>query len=102
MIVSLVYIHVKPDHINDFIEASRLNHENSLMEKGNIRFDIIQESDDPSAFVFQEVFEDEEAIAEHKKTGHYLQWKQTVEPWMAVPRSGIKYHVLFPEDRKRW
>jgi autoinducer 2-degrading protein len=102
MIVTLVYVHVKPEFVESFIEASKLNHENSIKERGNIRFDIIQLNEDPSAFIFYEVFEDEEAIANHKKTDHYLQWKSTVEPWMALPRKGIRYAALFPEKTEKW
>lgn len=102
MIATLVYVHVKPDYIEPFIEASRLNHESSLKEAGNIRFDIIQKADDPSSFVFYEVFKDEQAIADHKKTAHYLRWRQTVEPWMAIPREGVKHNPLYPENRERW
>jgi autoinducer 2-degrading protein len=102
MIVTLVYIQVKPDHIDEFIQASRKNHGNSLKEQGNLRFDIIQKADDPSSFVFCEVYEDDEAIARHKKTPHYLEWRQTVKPWMAIPRKGVKYEAIFPEDKERW
>ena len=102
MIVTLVYIKVIPDHIEEFIAASRLNQENSTKEKGNIRFDIIQKSDDPSVFVFYEVFENDEAINAHKLTAHYLQWKATVEPWMEVPRNGVRYEVRFPRERDKW
>lgn len=102
MIVTLVYVQVKPGHIEDFIQASRLNHENSIKEKGNYRFDIIQKADDPASFVFCEVYEDEESVALHKQTAHYLQWRQTVEPWMAIPRKGVKYEALYPEDKEQW
>ena len=42
MHVTLVHVHVKPDHINDFIAATQLNHEASIQESGNRRFDVFQ------------------------------------------------------------
>ena len=98
MIATLVYIRVKKEFIHEFIEASRLNHENSIQEKGNLRFDIIQNEENPASFVFYEVYKDEQAIAEHKKTAHYLKWREKVEGWMEAPRKGVRHKVLFPRE----
>ena len=35
MQVTIVHVAVNPDHVDDFIEASRLNHEASVNEAGN-------------------------------------------------------------------
>jgi len=96
MKVTVVYVSVKPDKINKFIEASRLNHEASLQESGNCRFDVIQMKEDPSRFVLYEAYETEEAAAAHKQTQHYLTWRETVADWMASPRKGVAYDSLFP------
>ena len=50
MHVTLVHVTVKPDHINDFIEATRRNHEASVQEPGNRRFDVLQSPDAPEQF----------------------------------------------------
>ena len=102
MIATLVYIQVKAGFIQEFMEASRINHENSIKEEGNLRFDIIQNDEDPTSFVFYEVYEDEEAIARHKETAHYLHWRDRVGPWMAVPRKGIRHRTVLPKDRNLW
>ena len=57
MQVTIVYVTVKPEHIDDFIDASRLNHESSVTEPGNRRFDVLQSADDPSQFVLYEAYE---------------------------------------------
>jgi autoinducer 2-degrading protein len=72
------------------------------MEPGNIRFDIVQQSDDRCRFMFYEVFESEEAIIAHKNTSHYLKWRDTVKDFMAEPRHGVKYNIIEPNDRKKW
>lgn len=102
MIVTCVYVHVKPEALNDFIEASRINHLGSVSEPGNLRFDFVQQADDPTRFMLYEAFETEEAAAAHKTTGHYLQWRDSVKDMMAEPRYGIKYTVLEPKERSRW
>ena len=40
MIVICVYIHVKPEHVDAFIEASTHNHLEAVKEPGNLRFDL--------------------------------------------------------------
>lgn len=98
MHVTLVQVHVKPAHIADFIEASRLNHEASTRETGNRRFDILQDAGDPSRFVLYEAYASEADAVAHKSTAHYLQWRDTVADWMAEPRQGLPFHGLFPAD----
>ncbi|MBP1667029.1 MAG: Antibiotic biosynthesis monooxygenase [Bacteroidetes bacterium] len=100
MIVTCVYIHVKPEAIGEFIKASEANHSESVKEPGNIRFDFIQQSDDPYRFMFYEAYESEEAAAAHKNTAHYLKWRETVQEMMAEPRKGVKYTILQPEKRE--
>ncbi|MEA1963554.1 MAG: antibiotic biosynthesis monooxygenase [Candidatus Aerophobetes bacterium] len=102
MIVTTVIVYVKPENINNFIEATSKNHEASIKEPGNMRFDVLQCTSDSTRFLLYEVYESEEAAAAHKKTEHYLQWKKTVADWMAKPRKGIPYKVICPEDRRRW
>lgn len=96
MIVTLVHVCVKADFIDAFIEATRKNHEQSINENGNFRFDVIQDVADPSSFILYEAYENEQAVIAHKETAHYLTWRDTVATWMAKPREGIKHKMLFP------
>jgi len=97
MHVTIVNVCVKADYINEFIEASRLNHENSVKELGNMRFDVLQSADDPTRFVLYEAYESGQQAAAHKETAHYLTWRQTVADWMAEPRVGVSYLGLCPQ-----
>jgi len=96
MQVTIVNVFVIPEHIDDFIEATRLNHEASVMEAGNRRFDVLQSADDPTRFVLYEAYENAAEAAKHKDTEHYRQWRETVADWMAQPREGIPFTGLFP------
>ena len=102
MIVTFVHVWVKPEHIDDFIQASTENHENSIQEPGNLRFDLVQDANDNSKFVIYEAYESDQAAAAHKETAHYLKWRETVANWMAQPRKGEKHHILAPQDRSLW
>lgn len=101
MTVTLVHVHVKREFIDDFIEATRHNHENSILEPGNFRFDILQDAGDPGKFVLYEVYDTEQSVVAHKETAHYLEWRDTVSPWMQKPREGIKHKLLFPAGNKK-
>lgn len=97
MPVTLVYISVKPECIDDFISASEANHSKSVKEPGNHRFDFLQNEEDPCQFVFYEWYESDADIAAHKQTEQYLTWRKTVDPMMAAPRRGVRHTGLFPE-----
>ena len=96
MHVTLVHVHVKPDSIDEFIEASRLNHEGSTAEPGNRRFDILQDAENPSHFVLYEAYASEVDAKAHKQTAHYAAWRDTVSDMMAEPRQGLPFRGLFP------
>jgi autoinducer 2-degrading protein len=96
MHVTLVHVQVKPEVIADFIEATRRNHENSIREAGNRRFDVLQDPRDSAHFILYEAYVDADAAAAHKQTAHYLAWRDAVAGMMAKPREGIPYDGLFP------
>ena len=96
MFVTLVHVKVKPEHLEDFIRATELNHHLSVKEAGNLRFDVLQKGENPLEFVLYEAYENQESAAAHKETAHYLAWREAVASWMAVPREGIRYNGLLP------
>lgn len=98
MLITLVHIHVKPEFLEAFIEATLDNARNSVQEPGIARFDFIQQADDPTRFTLIEVYRDEDAPARHKETAHYNRWRETVADMMAEPRVGVRYSNIFPDD----
>lgn len=102
MLVTTVTVYVKPEYVDDFIEATIANHNLSIEEPGNMRFDVLQCTDDATRFLLYEAYESPEAAAAHKKTEHYLKWRETVADWMAKPREGIPHKVIRPQDRAAW
>ncbi|HSI95732.1 MAG: antibiotic biosynthesis monooxygenase [Methylophilaceae bacterium] len=97
MHVTLVHVHVKPEHVDDFLRATHENHLNSVREAGNHRFDVLQSPEDPTRFVLYEAYASEADAARHKETAHYLKWRDAVAEWMAEPREGVRYRGLYPE-----
>ena len=98
MNIVFVHVHVKSEFVEAFKQASLENASNSVKEEGIARFDVVQQSDDPTRFVLVEMYKTAEAPAAHKETAHYLKWRDTVAEMMAEPRQGIKYSNIFPDD----
>jgi len=102
MIVTCVYVRVKPDSIQSFIKATTANCRESVKEPGNLRFDLVQRADDPCRFMIYEAYESEDAADAHKLTEHYLDWRDRVKDMMAEPREGVRYHILEPNEKSEW
>jgi (4S)-4-hydroxy-5-phosphonooxypentane-2,3-dione isomerase len=102
MIATCVFVHVKTECIEEFKKVTKFNHENSRLEPGNLRFDILQQVEDTCKFTFYEAYINEDAVLAHKNTEHYLKWKETVEPFMAESRKSIKHTVVYPDDLALW
>ena len=96
MHITLVHVRVKPEAIDAFIAATRANHEASIQEAGNRRFDVLQSPDDPARFILYEAYASAEDAAAHKATTHYLAWRDAVADLMAEPRRGETMNGLFP------
>lgn len=102
MVVTCVHIRVLPERREEFIEEIRANHLGTVREKGNIRFDVLQQVDDPDRFMIYEVFESEEAVRQHMETSHYRRFRAAVQEWMAEPRRGLRYNIIEPADPAMW
>ncbi len=98
MLMVHVHVRVKPDCIEAFKTASLENARHSVEEPGIVRFDVIQQADDPSCFILVEIYRTDAAPAQHKETAHYATWRDTVADFMAEPRRSVKYVNLFPQD----
>jgi len=99
MYIVHVHIHVQPEFIEAFKSVSLENARNSILEPGVVRFDVLQQPDDPSRFVLVEIYRTSEDPVKHKSTPHYNRWREAAEPMMAEPRSRTIFVNLFPVDK---
>ena len=98
MLIVHVHVHVKPEFVETFRQVTIANARQSVQEPGIARFDVLQDSNDPSRFILVEVYRTTEAPAQHKATAHYQAWRDAVVEMMAEPRSSIQYKNVFPGD----
>jgi quinol monooxygenase YgiN len=91
-----VHVHVLPEAVEAFRAASLANAAASVREPGCVRFDVVEESADPTRFVLIEVYRGKEGAAAHKETAHYQTWRDAVAPMMAEPRTSKSYATVTP------
>jgi quinol monooxygenase YgiN len=102
MHVVCIHVRVKPENRDAFITATLENASSTVEEPGALRFDVIQQVDDPNRFLLYEVYRDEAGMKAHKETAHYARWRDAVAPWMAEDRRGVRHVSLFPEREDQW
>jgi quinol monooxygenase YgiN len=96
MLIAHIQVHVKPEFLEAFKQATVENASNSIKEPGIARFDILQQNDAPERFIFIEVYRSPDAALKHKETAHYAIWRDTVANMMAEPRIRAEYSYVFP------
>jgi autoinducer 2-degrading protein len=98
MFVAIINVHVKIEYIEAFKTASLDNAINSLKEPGIARFDVYQQSDDPTRYTLVEIYKTEDALARHRETSHYIRWRDTVAEMMAEPRTRTTHKIVYPSE----
>lgn len=96
MEVTLVEINVKADKVDEFLKVFRENHLGAIKEPGNLRFDVLQDEQQPTRFYIYEAYVDNAAVAAHKKTAHYLECVAALEGIMTEPRKKTSFKGVYP------
>jgi (4S)-4-hydroxy-5-phosphonooxypentane-2,3-dione isomerase len=96
MLVAIINVHVKPEYVEAFNTATLDNARNSIKEPGITRFDVYHQIEDPTRFMLVEIYKNDDAVARHRETNHYMHWRDTVADMMAEPRSRNTYSIVFP------
>ena len=98
----IVKISVKEEYIEKFLEITFYNSENARKEPGNLRFDVLRNSEDPNEFYLYEVYKSDEAIAYHRTTEHYNKWADGTKDMMEKPRERVIAIPLCPDDENAY
>jgi (4S)-4-hydroxy-5-phosphonooxypentane-2,3-dione isomerase len=99
MIVLHVTVQVKPEHVAEFLEVVRYDAEHSEKdEPGCLRFDVLQDRDDPHRFYYYEVYRDEAALEAHRQTPHFKYYFEKSQPWLAAPPERRFAKNMIPSD----
>ena len=97
MFILHVNIDVKPECLETFLQEARDFGRESVKEPGCLRFDVIQQLDDPTKCMLLEVFRTDEDAEFHRTTPQYLRWLEIAPPLVVEPRIRIRYEPIVPE-----
>jgi (4S)-4-hydroxy-5-phosphonooxypentane-2,3-dione isomerase len=64
-------------------------------ESGNLRYDVLQNENDPLCFVIYEVYRSKDDFLFHRTTPHSQKWKAETKSMMAKPRERIRCHSIY-------
>jgi autoinducer 2-degrading protein len=99
MVVLHMTVQVKPEHAAEFLEVVRHDAEHSENdEPGCLRFDVIQDKDNPNRFYFYEVYRDEAALEAHRQTPHFKLYFEKSRSLLAAPPERRIGKNLIPSD----
>jgi len=72
---------ILPQHLDDYIENMRICAEKSNQESGCIRYEVMQDVDDPTVMCLVQVFADQEAYQYHQDAEHHRVWMELSGGW---------------------
>jgi quinol monooxygenase YgiN len=100
MFAMWVSVRVKPQRREDFLRAIEEDARGSREdEPGCLRFDVLQDGDDPDHYYFYEVYRDEAALDAHRAAPHYQGWAEAVASGvLAEPALITRTASVFPSD----
>ena len=85
MIALIVTIQIQPEHREAFMESMLDDARGSNNdEPGCLRFDVLQDSEDPNRVYLYEIYRDEAALEAHRQAPHFVKWRETVKDWFAA------------------
>ncbi len=99
MFILVVEVHVKPEMRDRFLEVI---HDDAVHtegdEPGNLRFDLLQDTEDPYRFFYYEVYRDEAAGQAHRETPHYQRYFKQVPELFDRPTIRNVVRNVYPTD----
>ena len=97
MFAMLVEINIKEGKELEFLDVFERNHIGTRQEPGNLRFDVLRDPEVRTRFYAYEVYVNEAALEEHRKTAHYHRCVAELEPIITGSRSKKIFEWVFPE-----
>ena len=80
MLVVLVNVTVRREMLAEFERAILANADGArTREPGCLRFDVSQKEDDPTQWLFYEVYKDSAAFETHRASAHFASYQQVAD-----------------------
>jgi autoinducer 2-degrading protein len=86
MHVVIAQFDVKPECRDAFLAGMEENARTTRRtDPGSVRFDVIQDGEDPNRFFLYEVCRDRAAFEAHLQAPHFLRFQAHWDEWLAAP-----------------
>ena len=101
MIALVVEINIKPGHNEEFM-ASMLGDARGSNndEPGCLRFDVLQDNEEPNKLHLYEVYQDEAAVEAHRNAPHFVKWSEECKDWFATENITKLATPVYPSEDK--
>jgi (4S)-4-hydroxy-5-phosphonooxypentane-2,3-dione isomerase len=102
MLAIWVKVRIKPDLRQRFLDAIETDALGSEREEpGCLRFNVLQDEQDPNVYYFYEVYTGPDALTAHQATPHYAVWKAVADT-LDGPTEAIRCRPVFPGAPAYW
>ena len=102
MLALWVKVRVKPEGRERFLKAIEVDAIGSERdEAGCMRFNVLQDQQDPNVYYFYEVYRDEKAIEAHRAAPHYAVWRAAADTLDGTPEA-TRVTTIFPAATDYW
>ena len=81
--VLAVNIRVKPEHVDKFMQALKVNASEARKEPGCKQFDVLVDPTDKTKVMLYEVYNDDKAFEAHQQTPHFKKYLAEAVPLLA-------------------
>ena len=101
MYVIIVPVEIEPGRKEEFLRLLEPNARGAVLkEPGCLRFDVIQDGQEPNRVWFYEVYADEAALKSLQQSPHFLAWKPHFQKLARVELqgAGAGAHNVYPSD----
>jgi autoinducer 2-degrading protein len=94
-------IKVKPEHLKEFVDEVRIHAAHSVKEPGCLRYDVLQDTQDPHTICLYEVFRSEADLAVHRTYDYYKRWMAMSRDWRDASSYSrrVLAHIYPPDDQ---
>jgi autoinducer 2-degrading protein len=102
MLAMWVKVRVKPEGRERFLKAIEVDALGSERdEPGCLRFNVLQDQEDPNVYYFYEVYRDEAALEAHRQAPHYAVWRAAADT-LDGPVQATRTRSVFPAAADYW
>ena len=81
--VLVVNIRIKPEHLDKFMQALKVNAAEARKEPGCKQFDVLVDPTDKTKVMLYEVYNDDKAFEAHQQTPHFKKYLAEAVPLLA-------------------